>query len=156
MQTKDRRDPSNRPTGVEHQTPASLRVRARETLRGRALICSPRPAEALSRELSVFYFLATDRLGEPSRDWKRPGCVSPYAVIDVRPDARPGRLPSVSADAPAHPTPPLLVQKSNVRRPHSVELPSSTDQSKGVSPNSLPSLSTQLIIAMPAVRPFAA
>ena len=36
---------------------------------------------------------------------------------------------------------------------HSVELPSSTDQSKGVIPNSLPSLKTQLIIAMcPAVR----
>jgi hypothetical protein len=39
-------------------------------------------------------------------------------------------------------------QKSSIKKPHSVELPSNTDQSEGVSPNSLPSLTRQLIIAI--------
>ena len=37
---------------------------------------------------------------------------------------------------------PKLDQKSSVRRPHRVKLPSSTDQSEAVNPNSLPSLIT--------------
>jgi hypothetical protein len=49
---------------------------------------------------------------------------------------------------PPAPTPPVSAQENSVRRPHSTEPPSSTDHSKGVSPNSLPSLSTQLSIAI--------
>ncbi len=48
----------------------------------------------------------------------------------------------------ASPLSPDPVQKSKVSSPHRTELPSSTDQSKGASPNSLPSLRTQLIIAI--------
>ena len=55
------------------------------------------------------------------------------------------------ADAPA-PTPTCRIQKSSVRTPHSVELPRSIHQSEGVSPNSLPSLTTLLIIGVLAVR----
>ncbi len=47
-------------------------------------------------------------------------------------------------------------QKSRVSRPHSIEPPSSTDQSKGASPNNLPSLSTQLIIAIVRCEALAA
>jgi hypothetical protein len=43
------------------------------------------------------------------------------------------------------PTPPASFQKSRVSRPHSIEPPSSTDQSSGASPNSLSFLRTQLI-----------
>ena len=42
-------------------------------------------------------------------------------------------------------------RKSSIRTPHSVELPRSIDQSEGVSPNSLPSLTTLLIIGVLAV-----
>jgi hypothetical protein len=54
---------------------------------------------------------------------------------------------AVSARRPNSP------QNSRVSRPHSTKLPSSTDHSNGASPNSLPSLSTLLIIAMSTVRP---
>src|SRR5690349_8424773 len=49
---------------------------------------------------------------------------------------------------PATPPAPFeksVAQKSSVSRPHSIEPPSSTDQSKGASPNSLSFLRTQLI-----------
>jgi hypothetical protein len=42
-----------------------------------------------------------------------------------------------------------VAQKSSVSRPHSIEPPSSTDQSKGASPNSLSFVRTQLISDSP-------
>ena len=50
---------------------------------------------------------------------------------------------------PSGPESQVSYQKTSVRRPHRTKLPSNTDQSEGVNPHSLPSLSTELIIVVP-------